>query len=98
MAFVRLLKDLMRDKEIGAAVRADHPGRGPHVRHGRDVPDGEDLLAARPALRGRSTASCCCPTRSRREGQILHEGISEAGSMALDDRRRARRTPRTASR
>ena len=88
MAFVRLLKDLMKDKEIGHAVRADHPGRGPHVRHGRDVPDGQDLLAARPELRRRSTASCCCPTRSASKGQILHEGITEAGSMALGDRGR----------
>ena len=30
----------------------------------------------------RSTASCCCPTRSPTQGQMLHEGISEAGAMA----------------
>ena len=47
MAFVRLLKDLMRDKEIGGAVRADHPGRGAHVRHGLVLPDAEDLQPAR---------------------------------------------------
>ena len=39
MAFVRLLRELVKDKEIGAPVRADHPGRGPHVRDGLDVPD-----------------------------------------------------------
>ena len=70
------------------ALRADHPGRGPHLRHGRDLPDGQDLLAARAGVRRRSTATCCCPTRSRKTGQILHEGISEAGSMALVHRRR----------
>ena len=57
MAFVRLLKDLMRDPEIGHAHRADHPRRGAHVRHGLVVPDGEDLLAARPDSTPRSTAS-----------------------------------------
>ncbi len=65
MAFVRLLKDLMKDQEIGCAVRADHPRRGAHVRHGLAVPDREDLLPARPALHRRSTASSCCPTRRR---------------------------------
>jgi pyruvate dehydrogenase E1 component len=40
MAFVRLLKDLMRDKD-SAAHRADHPRRGPHVRHGLAVPDAK---------------------------------------------------------
>ena len=37
-------------------VRADHPGRGAHVRHGLAVPDGQDLLPARPDLRGRGPA------------------------------------------
>ena len=82
MAFVRLLKDLMKDKEIGWRLRADHPRRGPHLRHGLAVPDREDLLAARAALHARSTASCCCPTRRTRPAQILHEGINEAGSTA----------------
>ena len=50
MAFVRLLKDLVRSKDFGAAGRADHPRRGPHVRHRRLLPDGEDLQPARPAL------------------------------------------------
>ncbi len=39
MAFVRLLKDLMKDKEHRPALGADHPGRGPHLRHGLAVPD-----------------------------------------------------------
>ena len=33
------------------AVRADHPGRGPDVRHGLAVPDGQDLLTERAVLR-----------------------------------------------
>ena len=97
MAFVRLLRDLMKDPEIGHADRADRARRVPHVRHGLDVPDGEDLLPARADVRDASTASCCCPTRSREQGQMLHEGISEAGAMALGDRgRHGVRHPRRA--
>ena len=36
-----------------AACRTDHPGRGPHVRHGRPVPRAEDLRRARPEVRAR---------------------------------------------
>ena len=50
MAFVRLLKDLMRDKKLRQAHRADHPGRGAHVRHGRVLPDREDLQPQGPEL------------------------------------------------
>ena len=50
MAFVRLLRELVKDTEIGDAVRADHPGRGAHVRDGLDVPDAEDLQPARAAV------------------------------------------------
>jgi pyruvate dehydrogenase E1 component len=50
MGFVRVLKDLMREKEFGHRDRADHPGRGPHLRHGLVLPDGEDLQSARSEL------------------------------------------------
>ena len=53
MATVRTFKELLRDKEIGHAHRADHPGRGPHVRHGLVVPEPEDLQPQRPALHRR---------------------------------------------
>ena len=33
------------------ADRADHPRRGPHLRHGRPVQGGQDLRPARPAVR-----------------------------------------------
>ena len=41
-----------RDEGQGVrqALGADHPGRGPHLRPRLDLPDREDLLAARPAL------------------------------------------------
>ena len=38
MAFVRMLKDLLQGQGDRLAVRADHPRRGPHVRHGLAVP------------------------------------------------------------
>jgi len=82
-AFVRLFKDLIKDPEIGQPVRPDHPGRGAHLRPGRDLPDGEDLLprTGQTYDDGRGPQAFCCPTRNPRRGQILHEGISEAGAV-----------------
>ena len=80
MAFVRLLKDLMRDKEIGArfvpvipdeartfGVDAMFPTAKIYSPHGQtyDAVDRNLLLSYKESA----------------EGQILHEGISEAGSM-----------------
>ena len=62
-------------------VRADHPGRGAHVRHGLAVPDARRSTRRTGRPTRRWTATCCCPTRSPSAGQILHEGISEAGAM-----------------
>ena len=39
--------------------RADRAGRVPHLRHGLDVPDRQDLQPARPAATSPSTARCC---------------------------------------
>ena len=78
------------------AHRADHPGRGPHLRHGLDVPDGEDLLAARPDLHlGRPRPGA--GLQESTSGQILQEGINEAGSVASFTAA-GRRTRPTASR
>ncbi len=58
MAFARLLRNLCRDEHVRAAGRADHPRRGPHVRHGRAVPRVQDLRLAGPAVRaGRRRAA-----------------------------------------
>ncbi len=47
MAFVRLLKDLIKDKEFGKRIVPIIPRRGPHVRSGRDLPpQREDLQHA----------------------------------------------------
>ncbi len=51
MGFTRLLRNLARDEHIGAARRADHPRRGPHVRHGRPVPRAQDLRRPGPEVR-----------------------------------------------
>ncbi len=81
MAFVRLLKDLMKDKEIGKrfvpvipdeartfGIDAMFPTAKIYSAHGqRYDPVDADLLLS---------------YREDTQGQILHEGISEAGSMA----------------
>ena len=79
MAFTRLLRNLARDRRLRPAGRADHPRRGPHVRHGRAVPRVRDLRRRRARSTSRSTTRCCSPTPSRKDGQILEEGITEAG-------------------
>jgi pyruvate dehydrogenase E1 component len=81
MAFVRLLKDLMKDKTIGErfvpiipdeartfGIDAMFPTAKIYSTHGQryDPVDADMLLSYREDTRG----------------QILHEGISEAGSMA----------------
>jgi len=81
MAFVRLLKDLMKDKEIGArfvpivpdeartfGMDSLFPSAKIYNPHGQryDAVDRELLLSYKES----------------EQGQILHEGISEAGSMA----------------
>src|SRR2546430_10487514 len=81
MAFVRLLKDLMKDKEIGArfvpiipdeartfGMDSLFPTAKIYSPHGQsyDAVDRKLLLSYKESERG----------------QILHEGISEAGAMA----------------
>ena len=44
------------------ARRADHPRRGPHLRHGRAVPRAQDLRRRRASSTSRSTTTCCSPT------------------------------------
>ena len=97
MAFVRLLKDLMQDKDVRRALGADHPGRGAHVRHGLAVPDREDLLAARAELHaGRPGAVPVLPG-----GRPPGRSCTRASTRSARSRRSrppARPTPRTASR
>ena len=96
MATVRLFKDLMKDKEIGRAVRPDHPGRGAHVRPRRDLPDREDLLAARAGVRGgRPRAAAVLqgvdhradPARGHLRGRL--DGLADRGRVVLRHARAA---------
>ena len=82
MALVRLLKDWMKDPEIGQRIVPIAPDE--YRTFGMDsmFPSAKVYNPARPAATSRSTASCCSPRRSRPQGQMLHEGISEAGAMA----------------
>ena len=96
MAFVRLLKELMKDPEIGERFVPIIPDEARTFGMDSLFPTAKIYSPARADLRRPSTATCCCPTRSPQTGQILHEGISEAGAMALVRSRPARRTPRTA--
>ena len=95
MAFVRMLCNLLKDAGARPAHRADRRRRGAHLRHGEPVPPGRHLLAARPALRARGPGRAVATARHR-SGQILEEGITEAGALVVVDRRGDRRTRRTA--
>ena len=67
------------------AVRADHPGRGPHLRHGLAVPDREDLLPARPGLRG-GRPQPAAVLQGVREGPDPARGHQRGRRDGLDDR------------
>ena len=97
MAFVRLLRELIKDKEIGAPVRADHPGRGAHVRDGLDVPDAEDLQPERAAVHvGGRRADAGLPRV--RAGPAAARGHQRGRLDGLVHRGRHVATPPTASR
>ena len=82
MVFVRLLRQLMSDHDDRPAHRADRPRRGAHLRHGRAVPQVRHLLARRASTTSRSTPTSSLYYREATDGQILEEGITEAGAMA----------------
>ena len=64
-----------------ATHRAHRSGRGSHLRHGFALPAGRHLLPRRPALRtGRPRDAAYY--REAKDGQLLEEGITEAGSMS----------------
>ena len=94
MVFTRLLRNLIRDKELGAADRADHPRRGADVRHGPAVQGGRDLRRSSGQRYEPVDSDLVLSYREANDGQVLEEGITEAGSMASAPGRRRRRTPR----
>ena len=77
------------------ADRADHPGRGAHVRHGPAVQGGRHLRGPRPALRaGRLGPRPVLPRGDRRPGP--RGGHHRGRARWPRSRRPARPTPRTA--
>ena len=97
MAFVRLLSTLVKDESIGKTHRSHRAGRGPHLRHGRDVQAIGHLLLRRPALR----------TRGQQPGHVLPRGQARAdpggrhqrggGLFILDGGRHRLQAPRRAN-
>jgi pyruvate dehydrogenase E1 component len=81
MAFVRLLGNLLKDPHAGPAHRAHRGRRGAHLRHGQPVQAGRHLFERGPELRAGGHRLGAVVPRSA-DGQILEEGISEAGAIA----------------
>jgi pyruvate dehydrogenase E1 component len=80
-AYVRFLTTLLRDQGIGATCGADSGGRGAYFWHGRFVQASGHLQPGRPAVHPcRQRPSDVLPRRQG--GQILQEGINEAGGMS----------------
>ena len=65
MAAVRLLSNLLRDKTLGRAHRADRRRRGAHLRHGQSVPADRHLFAQRASCTSRRMPARCCPIANR---------------------------------
>ena len=96
-AFARLVRKLLADPNLGPRRRADHPGRGAHLRARRAVLGREDLLAVRADVGAGRRRACCCRTARR-----APVGCSRRASPRPARWRRspppAPRTPRGASR
>ena len=80
MVFTQMLRNMMRDEEFGARVVPIVPDE-PHLRHGLAVPGVQDLRLPRPAVRAGGPRSAVVLRRGQ-DGQLLEEGITEAGSLA----------------
>ncbi|HVM35734.1 MAG TPA: pyruvate dehydrogenase (acetyl-transferring), homodimeric type [Actinomycetota bacterium] len=80
MAFVRLLRKLMRDKKIGSRVVPIIPDEARTFGMESLFPDFK-IYAARGQLYEPVDAAHLLAYRESQQGQILEEGITEAGSM-----------------
>ncbi len=81
MAFVRLLRDLMRDKRIGRRIVPIIPDEARTFGMESLFPEFK-IYAAHGQLYEPVDAKHLLAYRESQEGQILEEGITEAGSMA----------------
>jgi pyruvate dehydrogenase E1 component len=64
------------------AHRAHRRRRGAHLRHGQPVPPDRHLLAGRASSTSPRTPSSMLYYREARDGQLLEEGITEAGALS----------------
>jgi pyruvate dehydrogenase E1 component len=80
MAFVRLLRKLMRDKKVGTRVVPIIPDEARTFGMESLFPDFK-IYAARGQLYEPVDAKHLLAYRESQQGQILEEGITEAGSM-----------------
>ena len=96
MAFVRLLRDLMKDPEIGHRIVPIAPDE--YRTFGMDSMFPTAKIYSPHGQQYESVDRKMLLTyKESPQGQMLHEGISEAGAMALDDRgRHGVRHPRRA--
>jgi pyruvate dehydrogenase E1 component len=62
--------------------RAHHPGRGPHLRHGVAVPQGIGIYSHIGQNYEPVDKESLLYYKEAKDGQILEEGITEAGSMS----------------
>ena len=81
-AFTRLLRNLCRDPSFGTRVVPIIPDEARTFGMDSLFRELEDLRLAGPATTNRSTTTCSCRTRRASDGQILEEGITEAGGLA----------------
>jgi pyruvate dehydrogenase E1 component len=81
MAFVRLLRKLLRDKKVGKRVVPIIPDEGRTFGMESLFPDFK-IYASRGQLYDPVDSAHLLAYREAKDGQILEEGITEAGSMA----------------
>ena len=77
-----MLSKLLRDKEIGKLDRADRPRRSAHVRHGSRSSAQVGIYSHAGQLYEPVDMDTLLYYKEATDGQILEEGITEAGSMS----------------
>ncbi len=86
MAFVRLLKDLIKNEDIGARFVPIAPDEFRTFGMDSLFPSAKIYSPHGQTYEG-VDRKLLLSYKESEQGQLLHEGISEAGAMALDDRR-----------
>ena len=81
MAFVQMLGTLLRDKSTREVHRPDRSRRVVYVRHGGHVPPARHLFAVGQLYKPQD-ADQLMYYREDKAGQVLQEGINEAGAMS----------------